>query len=387
MSNPGSSSTLARTQFGAEINRTYGERQMGTDTFGFTGGKMNATKGRIQKRRNELGGTASLQNLTSGAPYIHRGPVTQILGQAFMTRYTSPGFDDHIALKEQQTNTKFVINRRARKISDKYAAVDVNDLAFLYLNGKESLNTTRLRGTETTVQVNALPLLNPETLNLILRQQQVAMNEHEPDRYKDLTPSDIFKDYILDGIPESAWSMSEGGTDCGDKLITMAIKGMTNVNDYWPPNKKTGSVLYFMISKFAQPSTEFNIGTLRALNGQSGFTQVDTVSPIKPYQVGFFSMPNGGPVPVEQTRYVDEWDRHRTDSLVVKVGTVFSVPPEHVYKDVNTRAVAFTGVASGTHDTGFLGDRGTHLFDQTGANNTGFLRIILNCKNATSPLC
>ena len=380
-------SLLDNLQMGSEINGAKGKRKQGVDNFGFRGRGETTMDARLQKRKNQL------NDIQNGSPLVRRqanwpnsvGPTAPILDRLLKTHYTEADYDDGIGLNEMETNTKYVVNRLARRIAPTYQAISVNQLAFLFMKGQENLNTARLRSTDVMVQVNPLPIFTPETLNFLFRRIQLEMSEKDPEKYRLLTPSDIWRDYCIDGVPESELPITDGGINNGNKYITMARKGMTYMENYWGSNIRTDAKLYMVIKKFRHIESEFNVGTLKAMNGASGYKYVDGGnSKFNPYQVGFFCLPYGGPIPVHEKRYIDDFDQERYDGLVMSIGTVLSAPREHVFKEVREPTRAFTGISRGMIDGVPRGDGQSHLFDQN--PNTSLMRVHLKFNNGVRPI-
>jgi hypothetical protein len=129
----------------------------------------------------------------------------------------------------------------------------------------------------------------------------------------------------------------------------MAARAKISCVNYWGAGVKPGTHLYAVLKKFEQSdySHEYLLGG-KVLTDHTGKRMANSndcdVNPMRPYQLAFFALPDGGPIPLEITRYYDDEGNLRTDAHIIRIGTVMEVPLGHVYRESMTRLKPFTGI-------------------------------------------
>jgi hypothetical protein len=297
---------------------------------------LNSTSRQIQR---QAGGTP-LSRLTGKN-------MPSPLNNQLRTHFTSPNFDDGMSIFESESNMELVVNRQVKAIHSSYPSLEVYDLAILHKHNEGNLNACRIDLVPFTIQCNPLQIVPPAVLNQVWAMQQDEEAQRHPQIYRTRTPLDYMKDYVIDGVPQFVSPIHDRQSifECGaltvevdalapnyNRLVTMLSKGPTYLNsDYFEGNVKPGSTLYAVIKKF-EPSDYASQGTLHCLRNNSA-TIPKGPSALRPYQMGFFSLPNGGPVPDEYKRYYDEEGVLRTDGHVIYLGMVMEVPQDHFFKE------------------------------------------------------
>ncbi len=348
----------------AAINASRGARTFGSKSFVPTraknGGKIvgETTLRRVQEQR---------QGRTLGS----LGGVSPSLGNQvldlFRTKHTTPLYNDGLG-DEDDFNMSLVINRRVKEIAPCFGSIDPNELAILYTLNPDNLNTSRCEGSEFTLQCNPLNIIPPAMFNYALFEIQEAESLRFPQLYRKRTPQEYWKDYIIDGIVEHVGPMQNRASvyeSCGtlfdgtmienpnasSQMATMLAKGVIKCVNYWGSAVKPGAHLYAILTKF--PSGDYThdyrqgtqiLTNSRAKTQRMTATNDSLVNPLSPYQLAFFSLPNGGPVPTEYTQYYDEEGNLRTDPVIIRIGTVTCVPIGHVFREATCPLKPFTGV-------------------------------------------
>lgn len=290
-----------------------------------------------------------IQRQASGTPLSRitgRGMPAGLSDQ-LRTQFTSPRFDDGMSIFESESNMELVVNRQVKAIHSSYPSLEPYDIAILHKHNEGNLNSGRIDLVPFTIQFNPLQIVPPAVLNQVWAMQQDEEAQRHPQIYRTRTPLDYMKDYVIDGVTQFVSPIQDRQSifECGaltiesdtlspnyNRLVTMLSKGPIYLNsDYFESNVKPGSTLYAVVKKF-EPSDYASQGTLHCLRNNTA-TIPKGPSALRPYQMGFFSLPNGGPVPDEYKRYYDEEGVLRTDGHVIYLGMVMEVPQDHVFKE------------------------------------------------------
>ena len=354
----------------AIVRPAQNERTTEIDQF-----RLNSQLGtKMNGRQREL------ESMTKGSPLGRMfsptagNPLYSGL-EAFRTRNTSPLDDEVFQMSEQESQTILPVNRIAKQIAASYDAVGRYELAILFKNNESNLNTMRLPEENTIVQCNPLNIITPEIFNYIEARKQHHLFDNKYDEYMALTPNDIWKDYVFDGIVEAEMMLGGGESFTtsgfvqipgqqplhqrgnGNKRLTMDAKGSQYVFNYFGENIREGGSCYAIIKKFRGAEIDYKLTNKRNIAALTSHKCLDisTTSPFRPYQMTFICLPQGGPVPSEALMYQDERGDKRYDGLAIYLGVLFSVPQDHQYKEVdvvNTRP--FTGLSPGGNNTHVL---------------------------------
>lgn len=285
----------------------------------------------------------------------------------FRTKYKTPRYaGDDMSIFESESNMALVVNRQMKAIHESYQSLDVFQLAILYKHSEGNLNAARIDLVPFTIQCNPLQIVPPSVLNQVWALQQNEEAQRHPQLYRLRTPVDYWKDFVFDGIVNTVSPIHDRQSvfECGplmvevepltpnyNRLITMHSKGPIYIEaDYFEDNVKPGAALYAVIKKF-ESSDYASQGTLHCLLRNTA-TIPKGPAPLRPYQMGFFSLPNGGPVPDEYKRYYDEEGALRTDSLVIYLGMVMEVPQDHIFREYNGPLKPYTKITPSTNSCG-----------------------------------
>jgi hypothetical protein len=235
---------------------------------------------------------------------------------------------------------------------------------------------------------DAIWAVNPVQWNYLLAQIQLQLARDTPERYLDLTPADIWfgakaadgsnpfegvlPDYMpwhIDGAVEFERGDTGGSTlytegyqstrdgqllspplDAG-KDVTTSTCGQAKVVDYWEgQGVQENASLWMLLKKcdrHANPAPHTLTYTLAQKSiqlavAEGAYTHTVTRAtvevngadvPLLPYELHFLSVPDGGTVPPEYRRYVDERGYYRYDTLVLRLGRCLFAPPGLAYKD------------------------------------------------------
>lgn len=346
--------------------RHYGEEQFLSkrDVVERTGSKV--VPGITRKLERQKRGTPLGRLGTQNGLFLSEATNDKV-ADLFRTKYTTPLYEDGFG-DEPDFNVSLVVNRQINELAPSFETIKPNTLVLLYKVNENNLNTCRLEGEAFTIQCNALNIIPISVYNYASGLVQYREARNFPSEYKKRVPSDYWKDYSFDGIPEMVQPMQNRASifSCGastidgaaiattpqcTQLATMAARAVISVENYWGSAVKPGAHLYVVIKKFepSDYSYDYMLGTKVLCNQVAkklamAAANDSTLSLLRPYQMAFFSLPDGGPVPPEITRYYDEDGILRTDGLVIKVGLVTEIPLGHVFREQSMRLKPFTGV-------------------------------------------
>lgn len=343
--------TDART-FGATtfLNKQDINDRRGTKVFGD-----------LKRRVDRQGRGTPLGRLANR--YVQGEPGSTVL-DLFRTKNTTPLYDDGLG-DEDDHNVTLAVNRQVNRPGPQFDSIQMHEIAILFKNSEDNLNTYRIEGSQFTIQCNPLSIIPPSVYNYAIGQIQQREAKNYPELYRKRTPFDYWKDYSIDGIPDMispikdrssvfclGSSMVDGAGVCDQPtctmLATMAARGRKKVINYWGSGVKPGSQVWAVIRKFEQSdySYDYMLGN-KVLTDHTGKRRAVSndceTNPLRPYQLAFFALPEGGPVPPEYTHYYDEEGNQRFDGHLIKIGTVAEVPLGHVYRESNSRLKPFTG--------------------------------------------
>ncbi len=395
---------MSRIEIGPSIQNVVGKmkkhRLYGSEGFRPTGGKIQGETARKKVEKYKQG--RPLARIAGVAPSIM--DTSGVLGNFFRTNNVSPIYNDGLG-DEDDFNVALVVNRHIKEVAPCFGAIERNSLAILYKNNEFNLNTNRFATSEFTLQCNPLDIIPPQVFNYSIYQIQEQEAKLFPDVYRTRTPHDFWKDFSVDGVPSDITPVSnrasvfvQGGSlldgtevtnpNACTKMATMICKGRVSIANYWGAGIKPGSDVYFVIKKFEPQDYvhDYTQGTKILTNNCAKKKQATNdcaLNPLTPYQLAFFALPNGGPVPPEIVRYYDEEGNYRTDGLVVKLGTVTQVPLGHVFREMSSKLKPFTGTLpqSPLAQYNFFDDR---VIDSNNHNNMHRnIQICLNTDDGT----
>jgi hypothetical protein len=281
-------------------------------------------------KRSKLGGYDSGASLAQFAPFAAVNPLEGFRA----TNLSSPFERDPLPHTRLLNNTKLGITRFIKPVTETLDPLGTHELGILYKRGGNA----------------DIPLLasvvNPATFNYVMYQQQLHDFETEKEEYYMRTPGDYWRDWSVDGVPETEM-MAGGGeslmtsgigargpqSGSGYKIETLTARGPTYMYNYWGSNLWPGATLYWCFKKHDAPAA-YLLNNKMNTASLSGNWPTRKVTAYKPFQMSFLCLPHGGVVPPEARMYTDEMGNRKFDGIVGYVGQVFSVPNNHVYKNV-----------------------------------------------------
>jgi hypothetical protein len=301
----------------------------------------------------------------SGAPLRTGNETHSAILDLFRTKHISPLYDDGLG-EDNDFNVSLTVNRQVNKPGPLLDPIQPHELAILFKVNECNLNTCKPEADRFTVQANPLDIVPPSVYNYATALLQQLHAKQNPAEYKKTTPFDYWKDYSIDGIASHiapfqnrssvfafGASLVDGravSTQCAvTALASMEARAEIECINYWGPGIKVGSHLYAIIKKFEQGdySHEYLLGNKKVLTDHTGKRLANSNdcdnNPMRPYQLAFFALPDGGPIPMEISRYYDDDGYLRTDAHIIRIGTVMEIPLGHQYKETGTRLKPFTG--------------------------------------------
>lgn len=277
---------------------------------------------------------------------------------SFRTLNTSPETPEALPNAQKATNNPHPVNRLIKPISENLDAAGKYELLIMYKDKDAPLHSIMSHGVG-MVNLNAMTELSPSSFNYILLMLQLQhFNNGGPgkgkEEYYKMTPMDYWKHWTFDGIVESE-EMANGGESYlssgfngrspvqqgyGFKVCTVITKGPASVFNYFGDNIEQGKQCYAVIKKHDIPADYYymlnNKNNMASLSGfKKDLPLPKSEEKIKPFQMSFFNLPKGLPVPREYYHYYDEQGYMRRDAVVIPLGTIFSIPVGHRYKEVS----------------------------------------------------
>lgn len=315
----------------------------------------NRLAGKMTSARNDVNSFkegSSLGRLFGQA----KTPIRDIL----KTKNTSPFDDPVLHTTENESNVVYPVNMLSIEMSPELGAVGAYQFAILHKRSNEAnANVSSLFTNGLYVDCTPQEIINPEIFNYVemLRQEKLFNDNFE--EYILESPSDVWSHYCFMGIVEAAGKKTDqynGNPEyIGKRRLTVDVKGPQFVHDYFGPNIQSGGYAYAIIKK--QPvRNDYIVNQARTnmLSSKYHSTFQDKVS-FRPNQMSFICMPDGGPLPREVTRYIDERGTVRYDAEKIFLGYIDSTPPDHVFKNVDVTSVGpYTHLTNYTKTTDTL---------------------------------
>lgn len=291
------------------------------------------------------------------------------------TKNLGPRVDPVFHTTENETNTVQTVNVLALEISPEIGQAEQYELAIMHKNN-ESGKIQSLFSEGIFVDCAPQEIITPEIFNYLEMRRQEKLFTDDFETYINESPSDVWDNYYFHGITEIAGNKTtkyNGNPDFyGKRKLTVSSKGPQWILNYFGPNIKAGGSCWAIIKKqpvrndyiLSQSSTSGNSNNNSIKSNLFHSTYQDKVS-FRPHQLSFICMPDGGRPPAEATRHIDELNRMRYDGLAIYLGTLFSVPHDHVFKNVDVTSV-------GPY---------THLINHTKKTSTMLPKLIFNTQN------
>jgi len=308
--------------------------------------KEGAFIAELNNKKRRIDGIIKGTSLSNYYPFQN----SEIL-DSFRTQNIKPSVDEALPNTREAANEKHIINRLIKPVCE---TLDIGkyELTILYKNNDHNLDTMCIQNT--MYQMNALKEVTPAQWNYFMFEYQYALFDKDPEKFLKLSPEEIWESFSFEGVVEfeemanGAESYITSGynyrsTDIpyreagGNKLCTITAKGPQFVFNYWGENIKQGYDAYFVLKKCEIPADYYymlsNKSNVTALTGYKRINNKVSLQKFRPYQLCPFCLPGKLTVPREFKYYFDEEDNKRRDGLIIKIGTFFSVPINHVYKE------------------------------------------------------
>ncbi len=303
---------------------------------------------------NAMGGQRQqVDNILNGTQLSQYYPFTtgNILEQFRL--YKAPGFPLQSNLPQSQLTANFThpMARCVMPYDGRTDACSKHEIVFLCkvpLPG--NFKQPRVSG---RLMEPPVKLVNTVALNEILFKMQLKDFKKDPFLYRTRDAFYYWRDWCVDGIVESEEMLdgSESNNSSGYppnrnmpmaaegfKMTTVTTMGKQKLYNSFGQNIRQGGTCHMIMKKHTMP-TEFNISNKLNLTNIMGRHKVDVPQSksdaFRPYLISYVCLPRGGIMPREALYYYDEDGLLRKDALRVKLGTIFSTPYLHRYKECN----------------------------------------------------
>ena len=322
---------------------------------------------------------------------------------SFRTQNASAFDPPSMQLTEPETNVTQPVTRYVKPHTDTLDGCALHELVFAYKEDPHQTMQT-MRSGAGYISQDPMNIINPATLNHTLCAQQIWDAKRDYDDYKLKTPWDYWAPWTVDGIVEFEQMLdgSESVTTSGFsgrynsqagngyKVVTLSSKGPQYVYNYFGSNIKAGGTCYMIIKKHSMPDSfvldnKLNEGSL------AGNHRVHDPMPysngvhvlVRPYQVSFLCLPNGGPLPPEATTYFDEDGMLKRDGLAIYLGKIWSTPIDHQFRNISN----FFNVDPLTRRVPEYKEYGAHNNANQGVDRSGtmYMKLILDCDDGIAP--
>jgi len=308
----------------AAIQNAQGLRKTGVDEIDITNNLNGDYLGRATAERKR-----KLDTLDTGTPLPGQDEL-----ELFRTQYTDPEMDDYLPQLEEVTNVVQTVNVLSKPIYDDIPTPQPRELCILFMDNEYNKNTVYLESRGMWAQANPQVLVNPPVLNYILYEIQRKMFKRDKEAYYSLSAEKLMKDFVIFGIAEFI-NEPQYGAECGERLLTMSVRGPQFIFNYFPPNIMAGGRIFAMFRKEIVPDRYYLTIPERENTTTPVQRKTETHQTFMPWQMTFLSLPRGGPVPREKLRFYDEQGILRSDPMIVQLGQVFANPQDHIYREVH----------------------------------------------------
>lgn len=303
------------------------------------------------------GPRSRLESVLTGTPLSAFYPMSSnnIL-ESFRTRNVSASIEQALPQTETANDTQ-PVTRFIKPHTDTLDGAGMFELVFEY-KVSASNNMETIKTAAGYMPSQPMDIVNAAIFNLTLMNQQLFDAKQDYEDYLLKTPWDYWANWSVGGVIQfeemmngAESSMTSGFSGVGSirsqnaagyKAVTITTKGPEFMYNLFGHNISPAGKCYAIIKKHAMP-TEFNLDNKRNLAALSGLHRVTERMPlinnvphlVKPYQMSFVCLPSGGSLPEAATMYYDENEILRRDGLAIYLGKVWSVPYNHVFKNIN----------------------------------------------------
>lgn len=346
--------TRMATPLNVDLRAMVGQRTTDIDILGARDFTQDRLASKVSARHNQL---ASIKR---GQALGRWGIGNPNVLEKFRTKNSTPLRNEVFHETEHSSQTVHPVNRVIQQMSCTWKHPETYDLLMLHKNPDVRPNTLYYES-EMPTESSPLELVTPQIMNYVWRRLQQSMSDDPAQRatYLNMSPSDAWAAWNLDGVVESTGKMMHqygpnynvgtgllGENQNGAKRATVDSKGPQFVKNYFGSNIKAGGHVYAVVKRFPMDAEYMLSESKHSIRSIDSALRVGELQPFRPHQIAFFCMPDGGPVPDTVRTYVDQEGIMRYDGLVIFIGTIFSVPPDHTYVEVDyTNLKPFTGHA------------------------------------------
>ncbi len=329
------------TPLNSDLRGFASQRTTEVDVLGARDFTQNRLSSKVSARHDKL------VAIKRGTALGRFGLGNPSLLEKFRTKNVTPQRDEVFHETELTSNTVHPVNRVIQQMSCHWKHPEVYDLIFLHKN--PDVRTNSLYYQEQAVECTPLELVTPEIMNYVWMRQQKARADDptQRDAYLNMSPSDAWAQWNCEGVVESTGRMMHqygpnynvgqgllGTNENGAKRATVDSKGPQFVKNYFGANILAGGDVYAVVKRFPQDAEYMLSESKHSIRAIDNALRLSQLKPFRPHQVAFFCMPHGGPVPDEVRRYIGENGTTYYDGLVIRLGRIFSVPPDHQYQPV-----------------------------------------------------
>jgi hypothetical protein len=332
--------TFAGSAMDVDIKSLLSQRTSDIDQPIFEDLKNGRLASKLSERRSQLnsinGGTL-LSNLSNRVPKKASAPN-------FRTKNTSPFDDPVFHTTEEETNTVQAVNVLAMEMATELGIKEIGPYQLIIMHKNDENLSSYQSHTFDGVLHDCTPqqIITPEIFNYVeMLRQQKLYNENRP-LYDQETASDVWENYHIHGISDTVTTdhtkFDGNAMNYGKQRVTVSSKGPEFIRNYFGSNIAPGGDAWAIIKK--QPvKTDYTLMDPNTIKSSRTNTTLQDKISFRPYQMSFVCMPNGGPLPSEATRSIDEHGFTRRDGIAIYLGHFFSIPPDHVYRNLDINIV------------------------------------------------
>ncbi len=297
----------------------------------FKNGKLASKLSERRAQINSFNNGSLLSSLSNRTPKKSAAPKLR-------TKNTSPFDDPVFHTTEEETNTVQPINVLALEMTPELGKIVPYQLIIMHKNNENLTDYQSHVFHGFLNDCTPQEIVTPEIFNYVeMRRQQKLFTENY-DLYIQETASDIWDNYHIHGVSETVTTdhtkFDGSAMNYGKQRITVASKGPAFVRNYFGTNITPGGDAYLIIKK-QSVRTDYTLSEPNSIKSNRTNTTLQDKISFRPHQMSFVCVPNGGQLPSKATQHIDERGVKRRDGLAIYLGHFFSVPPDHVYKNLD----------------------------------------------------
>lgn len=315
--------------------------------------------------------------------------------ESFRTTNGHPGMPTALPNRQPAANFTTPIIRVVKPYTSTLDAISCLEIAIEYKDDPDKMDTF-VAPNVGRLQSKPMCILNPSTFNHAIFNKQMYDAKRDYEEYCLKTPWCYWKDWTIGGVCESEQMFDGSESNItsgfsgnshtqqsgGYKIITVVSKGPQFLFNYFGSNIKPGGKCYAIVKKHNMPSEYYldNKPSIASLSGRHAVNRTPLINNvphvIKPYQMSFVCLPNGGKLPREATMYRDERGILRRDGIAIYLGTIFSVPIDHNFKAISSM-YEIDPITKRVTDS--RGHPHTDAREGAQTNEIMWMRLILDC--------